>query len=186
VDLGCGGGRHLRLLADSGIDALGIDASPAAARDAALHVIVQDLCIPLPLDSQTQDLVLMWGVFLHLDPCCHEPVMHEVHRVLRPGGSLLVDFLRPDDFRNRLGRPIRANYNRSPFIQGVTDFFCDGRYVVQTASVLEVIESRDISQTTAQGQRISQGCFWLCRAMPRWGRQRFESDLPAPGRPTPA
>lgn len=68
IDLGCGGGRHLRCLASEGFEAIGVDSGPAAARDPSCKVLVHDLTTRLPMEDETFDLAVMWGVFIHLPP----------------------------------------------------------------------------------------------------------------------
>lgn len=163
LDLGCGGGRHLRTFASAGILATGVDSSPAATRDPQLDVLVHDLTEALPMQDESFDLALMWGVFLHLPPASHVDVLAEVHRVLKRGGTLLMDFLRPDDFRNALGEPTADGCNRSPFIAGVTDCFLTEDQVAVLTSRFERVCTRDISHDTTQGQRVSEVCMWLRR-----------------------
>lgn len=160
LDLGCGGGRHLDMLAARGIRAIGVDSSPTSATASRHEIVVQDLVAPLPAADSSIDFVLMWGVFVHLPPQAHVDVMAEVLRVLRAGGTFLLDILRPDDFRNALGRPMAPNYNGSPFIEGVTDFFCKESYIEAIAVSFDILEVRDLSHARRDG-RVSEVSFWL-------------------------
>jgi 23S rRNA (guanine745-N1)-methyltransferase len=88
VDAGCGTGYYLAGVLDRlpGFCGLGLDASAAAARVAAgAHeravAATWDVFRPFPLASAVADLVL--DVFAPRNPA-------EFHRVLRPGGRLIV------------------------------------------------------------------------------------------------
>lgn len=170
LDLGCGGGRHLRYLRHIGVEAVGLDSSQEATRDDRLEVVVCDITDPLPLDDSSFDFVILWGVFVHLPPSEQSDVMDEIFRVLKRGGFFLVDILRPNDFRNALGTPIAENFNESPYLKGVTDYFCEPEEVRSVLSRFELLRERDIGFMTKEGS-VAQTCFWLRR------QQTTESHL---------
>jgi SAM-dependent methyltransferase len=92
LDIGCSPPFVLASLQSLGYDAVGIDVNPAAfARSEAEFGFKAVKCDieanPLPFADGTFDAVLMCEVFEHLRI---NPVrtMHEVHRVIRPGGFL--------------------------------------------------------------------------------------------------
>jgi SAM-dependent methyltransferase len=80
LDLACGEGSHIR-------------ASSSRARWVGLDVghrpdVVADLNAPLPIHSDSADAaVLSWFLYIAPDPAA---LLVEVHRVLRPGGVLLL------------------------------------------------------------------------------------------------
>jgi SAM-dependent methyltransferase len=86
LDLGCGLGDMLVYRTDT----IGVDINPNTvafcnARGVTAVVMVPD---QLPFDMATFDSVLMDNVLEHIaEP---GPLLSEVHRVLRPGGRLLV------------------------------------------------------------------------------------------------
>lgn len=94
LDAGCGAGRHLAILADKGIDVVGVDLSWAVESAARLarghsrvHVVQADLC-RLPFRRGAFDFVYSLGVLHHLpDPGGGVAALVE-H--LRPGGFLLA------------------------------------------------------------------------------------------------
>lgn len=161
LDLGCGGGRHLRYMLEQGCKAHGMDSCAEATRSKDLLVLKHDVTAPLPLLGDLFDLVLLWGTFVHLPRDSHSAVFAEIFRVLAPSGLLLIDYLRPDDFRRAIGTPITDNYTRSPWLEGVTDYFCVGDEILRLARPLVEVQSGDLSYTGRDGQRISQGYFGL-------------------------
>jgi SAM-dependent methyltransferase len=93
LDLGCGTGRAIPLLASSGWTVTGVDVSRdqlAVAERHAGAVAEQLLCADahrLPFDSATFDAVL--SVLTHTDFDQAHLVFAEVRRVLRPGGTFV-------------------------------------------------------------------------------------------------
>jgi SAM-dependent methyltransferase len=99
LDLGCGQGRHLAALAASGRRVLGLDLSAALLAKARLASPGQPLVradmrwLPLRDDAfgAVLSLFTAFGYFGSVEQ--HEPVVHEVARVLQPGGAWVLDFL---------------------------------------------------------------------------------------------
>lgn len=94
ADVGCGAGRMTAHLAALGLAAHGLDLSPAmvaAARRAhpTLPFVVGSLAA-LPYADVSQTGVLAWYSLIHVPPAQLPGVAAELHRVLAPGGHLLV------------------------------------------------------------------------------------------------
>jgi SAM-dependent methyltransferase len=90
LDVGCSSGEFVRSAARLGFDAEGVEPAPAAARaaqQAGLNVrqgLVEDAAFP----AQSFDALTLFEVIEHLrEPL---PLLRECHRILRPGGVLMV------------------------------------------------------------------------------------------------
>src|SRR5205807_2580667 len=93
LDIGCGTGFVIGLLADTFDEIHGIDPTKAmldkvdvGAGNVSLHEGVAE---SLPFPDGSYDLVTAYSVFHHLAD--HRPALVEAARVLRPGGVLYVD-----------------------------------------------------------------------------------------------
>jgi len=108
LDLACGGGRHLAELTDLGFDATGLDLSLpllTTAREAAPSAgLVRGDMRVLPFGHGVFDVVTSFftsfGYFE--DEYDDQRVLREVRRVLRSGGTFLLDFLNAPAVRENL------------------------------------------------------------------------------------
>ena len=122
LDLGCGDGRHARLLAQMGWDVVGVDLSPEAIRIAQEHdslgpkiiYTVGDVCTWVPVyDAQVTederfksgkfDLVL--GAYLHLPMQQLRDVLKRSQAWLKPQGALLYLGHAAENLRHGIGGP---------------------------------------------------------------------------------
>ena len=91
LDVGCGGGLFLRMLADRGRKVVGLDFSLGAATAAWWHNGVPAVCGSLarpPLSSATCSAVTMFHVLEHLyDPVAY---LEAAHDLLEPEGRLVI------------------------------------------------------------------------------------------------
>jgi ubiquinone/menaquinone biosynthesis C-methylase UbiE len=97
LDLGCGAGTYVRLLAGLGHHAIGLDYSlPSLARAADADPggagrYVSGEAYALPVASAAFDLVVCIGVLQALES--PERALDEMVRVVKPGGALVVETL---------------------------------------------------------------------------------------------
>ncbi len=100
LDLGCGHGRISGRLAASGAHVTGLDATPmfleraradAATRGLEVEYVEGDMRA-LPWPEPRFDCVISWfSSFGYFDDEQNRRVLAEAHRVLRPGGRLLIE-----------------------------------------------------------------------------------------------
>jgi SAM-dependent methyltransferase len=95
LDFGCGCGRVARHWAGLRAAVHGCDLNPRLVRWCRSHLsfgtfAVNGLDPPLPYGERSFDLAYALSVFTHLDEGRQRAWMAEMHRVIRPGGHLLL------------------------------------------------------------------------------------------------
>lgn len=111
LDLGCGWGRHLPLLAEAGLAPIGLDRSATYVRRARAetgHPIVRADVRALPFGSGALDAVAcFYASLFFFDDAGNLSVLGELARILRPGGALVLQAANPVHLR-RLGTEDRS------------------------------------------------------------------------------
>lgn len=99
LDLGCGWGRHLKLLREAGHDVVGVDLSVPLLRRARTDGLLAGDMLDLPLRDDTFDVVvnLATSLGLLLDDHQARRGLDQAHRVLRSGGTLLLEGMHRED-----------------------------------------------------------------------------------------
>jgi SAM-dependent methyltransferase len=116
-DLGCGPGQTTAFLHGCGVNVRGLDISADLLREArqrhpGLQFELGDM-LALPLPDASLAGVLAFYAIVHLSPAGLRRALAEMHRVLRPGGRLLVSFHVGDGsvhVDNFLGRSVSLDF----------------------------------------------------------------------------
>ncbi|WBC08662.1 class I SAM-dependent methyltransferase [Micromonospora sp. WMMA1947] len=122
ADVGCGPGRITRHLHDLGLSAFGIDLSPAmidlARRDHPGVRFEVGSMTRLDLTDECLTGLLAWFSLIHVPDDEVPAVLAGFHRVLRPGGAVLLGFHAGDGSRLKTqgygGHPMRVYVHRRP------------------------------------------------------------------------
>jgi SAM-dependent methyltransferase len=92
LDVGCGEGQVARRAASMGIEVVGVDPTSAQVVEARRRrggvAYARATAESVPVATRSFDAVVMCLVIEHLDP--FEPAIHEMARVLEPGGRCLL------------------------------------------------------------------------------------------------
>lgn|GEM_PF-883634 len=139
LDYGCGRGQASLKYLGRGAVVHGIDISPEYIEDAArsarragyseeqFHFAVMD-AHTLEFDDDTFDLVVGFGILHHLDA---EAALREIHRVLKPGGRVLLQEPLADNPLLKLFRlltPHARTEDEAPFTGRDVDRLSDDRH----------------------------------------------------------
>ncbi|MGH2557086.1 MAG: class I SAM-dependent methyltransferase [Actinomycetota bacterium] len=112
LDLGCGDGSHMNLLSSGG-KVVGLDSSlPLLDTASAFGHVVAGVGERLPLSDSSVNLVHVSHVLHHAHD--HRVVLGEIHRILRPGGTLLLIETCDDSPLMRLARRLRPEWETVP------------------------------------------------------------------------
>lgn len=107
LDLGCGYGVYAGYFASVGAETVGCDGSAEMlrlAREQHPHIRFDqaDILQPLPYADDSFDVILCNQVLMDVDPIA--PLLGEVHRILKPGGTFLLSIVHPAFFDAHWGR----------------------------------------------------------------------------------
>ena len=101
LDLGCGRGEWLELMAEYGINAMGVDIDEAmlnAAKSQGLKVILKDALDALKTQADNSiTFVTAFHLVEHLLFSQVQELIQQAHRVLVPGGVLILETPNPDN-----------------------------------------------------------------------------------------
>ncbi|SCE64183.1 class I SAM-dependent methyltransferase [Micromonospora mirobrigensis] len=122
ADVGCGPGRITAYLDGLGLDAFGVDLSPAmidvARRDHPELRFEVGSMSRLDIADESLTGLLAWFSLIHVPDDEVPAVLAEFHRVLRPGGVALFGFFAGDGSRLKTqgygGHPMHVYVHRRP------------------------------------------------------------------------
>lgn len=94
LDIGCSGGRYIRMMEELGIKVYGIDTSEIAIESARKHTnadvqVASVTNIPFPYERF--DIVLCIELLHHFDEITSNEIIINLARLLRPRGKLVLD-----------------------------------------------------------------------------------------------
>ena len=101
IDLGCGRGEWLEILREMGISAVGVDLDEgmlAACSERGLKVVLGDAIAHLSsLEDNSQLVVSAFHMVEHISFDQLRNLVQEAHRVLKPGGLLIMETPNPEN-----------------------------------------------------------------------------------------
>ncbi|MEV6192997.1 class I SAM-dependent methyltransferase [Streptomyces sp. NPDC051920] len=138
ADVGCGPGHLTAMLHDLGLDAIGLDLSPAMvehARRAHPKLRFDEARMEaLPVEDRALGGVLARYSMIHTPPAELPALLDEQVRVLAPGGLLMVSF-----FGTEGPEPIRFDHKVAPAYSWPVDRFAE---LLTGAGLVKVAELR--------------------------------------------
>ncbi len=169
VDLGCGSGRHLRLLADMGIrKTIGIDRSHNALMlsvKQAPGTLLQGDNLRLPLKSECADIVIAWGSLHYNNKYDFMGMLEEILRVLGSGGCLFATLRSERDTYLKRGKHLGNNVWITDLndIRGSTaSFYSEGE--LKTAFSIFNSFTYGLMERTLMGDTTSLISHWVIEA----------------------
>jgi SAM-dependent methyltransferase len=168
LDFGCGCGRVLRRWhTEPGIEAHGCDYNADLALWSRTHlpfarVAVNGLRPPAPYRTGKFDLIYAFSVITHLPETDQRPWMREFHRLLKPGGHLLVS--------------THGEHYMPKLTTGERSRFQDGRLVVRSARSAGSNLCNAFHPPQYFRRELAEG-FEIAAHEPRGARGNPEQDL---------
>lgn len=108
VDLGCGSGRHMKLLAELGLtEIVGIDASFEALVISRKHCpgpLLQGNNKHLPIKDKVADIIIAWGSLHYSNKIDLIAMLEEIQRILKRDGCLFATLRSSRDTYLKKGR----------------------------------------------------------------------------------
>ena len=168
LDLGCGSGRHLSLLSESGIGrCIGSDVSRNALEVASSFgkPLVQCDNRSLPFKDGSFDIVVCWGSLHYGDKESFSRQADEIYRVLKPGGALFGTLRSEFDTMMRKGRDLGNNVwvtELSDIENSVVSFYSENELKKGFSSFLSL--TYGIMERTPLGRINERISHWYFRA----------------------
>lgn len=174
LDIGVGGGRHVKLLCEMGFEPYGIDVSSTGLSHTRNCIAKEDwdagliraTMAALPFKGGIFDGAISFGVFFYGNGSQTKEAIHELHRVLRPGGKAFIALRTTDDYRYGKGDEIEPNtfliqvHDTNEY--GTTQHFLDERAVVDYFSPFSGISFEKMDATFMGRKAVNSD--WLVTA----------------------
>lgn len=113
LDIGCGHGYGLQRFREYGFRAMGLEMGRSALHQAQHRgPVLQGTAHQLPVRDSSLDVVVIFQVLHHVES--PESALQEIHRVLRPGGYLLLWETTEDSPLVSIGRRLRPEWEDVP------------------------------------------------------------------------
>lgn len=142
LDLACGTGRYSLIARDCGAQTVvGLDNSLAMLRANPLRQVALATSEALPLPAASFDVVLCGLALGHLAALA--PTLHEIRRVLKPGGRALISDFHPFVFLSGGERTFTAPDGQTYAVEHYVHLYADYHRAAQQAGLYieEVVES---------------------------------------------
>ncbi len=144
LDMACGMGFNSHCLATKGYETLAFDMSEigiARAKEKAVELeqapenffVADQTCLD-SMDDGAFDVILAMGFFRYISPEDQEKCYRNAHRLLKPGGKLLITH------QNILFEMFALNEGSLKFWADVIESYSDARTLLGGKSVLEALE----------------------------------------------
>lgn len=172
VDIGCGSGRHLKLMLDYGFQTWGIDYSSESVE--LVNSCFKDnpnFCGSILCDYREHTFphlfhaVVAWGVLFLNPPSEMVKNLRSMKHYLDPKGRLIVNFRTRENFHYGLGREIEPGCfildQRAGEYQGMCYTFTDLRDVEQLVNAAGGLEIVHVEKTTFSKNGLKDLHSWL-------------------------
>jgi SAM-dependent methyltransferase len=156
ADVGCGPGRVTAHLHSLGLDAFGVDLSPGMVEVARREhpgvrfEVGTMTALDLP-DGRLAGVVAWWSI-IHTPPEVMPAVFAELHRVLAPGGHLLLGFHVGDERRRK-----ESGYGGHPMSLDL--YLLPPDRVAELATDAGLVEQARLMRAPGEGQTVPQACI---------------------------
>ena len=166
LDLGCGSGRHLKLLNDFNFNfVIGTDLSPHALKFCdGMRMVCNNMS--LPIKNESIDLVIAWGSLHYNDKSETPQMIAEIFRILKKSGIFLGTLRCSRDTYLKKG----TNLGNDVWQTSLTDiagtisaFYCEN----EVKSVFSNFETAQLglSERTIMGDLDKLISHWIIRAI---------------------
>jgi len=169
LDLGCGAGRHVVLLARHGYETYASDFSPAAVehcrqwlrREGLAATVMEADMADIRFPDGFFDLIVAFNVVYHTTRAGMERMAALLRRKLRPGGCLFVTLKSPATWYFGLGQQVEpGTFVRPPQrdrpTKDVPVHFSTEAEADEIFSAFRVISKRHVEQRQPSGKRLAR------------------------------